>query len=70
MNRDYKVLLLISLVLPVGILLGIYIVIFCYTDLPTPFGWQRPERKFLHVGVLCIILGIINIAILRLLVSL
>jgi hypothetical protein len=71
MNRDYKVILLISLVFPtIGIYLGIYAVIFYYTDWPTPFGLQRPERKFLCVGIICIILSIINMAILWLIFSL
>jgi hypothetical protein len=71
MKRDYKVILLISLVIPtIGIYLGIYAVIFYYTDWPTPFGSQRPERKFLHVGIVSIILAIINLAILWLIFSL
>ena len=63
-------MILTSLILPgVGIVLGVAIIIFLhYTDWPV--NPRRPERENLHLGALCIVLGVINFAILLYLVSL
>jgi len=68
-DMDRLALILPSLFLPsLGIFIGVYLIMARFVDWDVPPQWSK--RETLNLGLLCLVLGVINLAVFLYVISL